>query len=287
MKRQFTYKESPQGILYLVATPIGNLSDLSTRALSVLKEVDVIAAEDTRNSGRLLAHFDIKKPLISLHEHNESEMSERVISLLMDKKNVAYISDAGSPGISDPGQRLVQKVLAADFPISYIPGPVAAITGLIPSGINSNHFLFYGFLDSRKSRRLQELEKLAGFPYTIIFYESPHRIKATIDDILSVFQHRKAVIARELTKIHEEYIYGSLDELATIDENSLKGEMVIIIEGLSEGEESIDEDTIYQALKTRIKSQMSAKDAIREVSILYKYPKNEVSRLYYQKLKKE
>ncbi|MFA6943000.1 MAG: 16S rRNA (cytidine(1402)-2'-O)-methyltransferase, partial [Bacilli bacterium] len=111
--------------------------------------------------------------------------------------------------------------------------------------------------------------------------------KATIDDILSVFQHRKAVIARELTKIHEEYIYGSLDELATIDENSLKGEMVIIIEGLSEGEESIDEDTIYQALKTRIKSQMSAKDAIREVSILYKYPKNEVSRLYYQKLKKE
>lgn len=287
MKRQFTYKESPQGILYLVATPIGNLSDLSTRALSVLKEVDVIAAEDTRNSGRLLAHFDIKKPLISLHEHNESEMSERVISLLMDKKNVAYISDAGSPGISDPGQRLVQKVLAADFPISYIPGPVAAITGLIPSGINSNHFLFYGFLDSRKSRRLQELEKLAGFPYTIIFYESPHRIKATIDDILSVFQHRKAVIARELTKIYEEYIYGSLDELATIDENSLKGEMVIIIEGLSEGEESIDEDTIYQALKTRIKSQMSAKDAIREVSILYKYPKNEVSRLYYQKLKKE
>ncbi|MCH3976707.1 MAG: 16S rRNA (cytidine(1402)-2'-O)-methyltransferase [Bacilli bacterium] len=287
MKRQFTYKESPQGILYLVATPIGNLSDLSTRALSVLKEVDVIAAEDTRNSGRLLAHFDIKKPLISLHEHNESEMSERVISLLMDKKNVAYISDAGSPGISDPGQRLVQKVLAADFPISYIPGPVAAITGLIPSGINSDHFLFYGFLDSRKSRRLQELEKLAGFPYTIIFYESPHRIKATIDDILSVFQHRKAVIARELTKIHEEYIYGSLDELATIDENSLKGEMVIIIEGLSEGEESIDEDTIYQALKTRIKSQMSAKDAIREVSILYKYPKNEVSRLYYQKLKKE
>lgn len=287
MKRQFTYKESPQGILYLVATPIGNLSDLSTRALSVLKEVDVIAAEDTRNSGRLLAHFDIKKPLISLHEHNESEMSERVISLLMDKKNVAYISDAGSPGISDPGQRLVQKVLAADFPISYIPGPVAAITGLIPSGINSDHFLFYGFLDSRKSRRLQELEKLAGFPYTIIFYESPHRIKATIDDILSVFQHRKAVIARELTKIYEEYIYGSLDELATIDENSLKGEMVIIIEGLSEGEESIDEDTIYQALKTRIKSQMSAKDAIREVSILYKYPKNEVSRLYYQKLKKE
>lgn len=287
MKRQFTYKESPQGILYLVATPIGNLSDLSTRALSVLKEVDVIAAEDTRNSGRLLAHFDIKKPLISLHEHNESEMSERVISLLMDKKNVAYISDAGSPGISDPGQRLVQKVLAADFPISYIPGPVAAITGLVPSGINSDHFLFYGFLDSRKSRRLQELEKLAGFPYTIIFYESPHRIKATIDDILSVFQHRKAVIARELTKIHEEYIYGSLDELATIDENSLKGEMVIIIEGLSEGEESIDEDTIYQALKTRIKSQMSAKDAIREVSILYKYPKNEVSRLYYQKLKKE
>ena len=287
MKRQFTYKESPQGILYLVATPIGNLSDLSTRALSVLKEVDVIAAEDTRNSGRLLAHFDIKKPLISLHEHNESEMSERVISLLMDKKNVAYISDAGSPGISDPGQRLVQKVLAADFPISYIPGPVAAITGLIPSGINSDHFLFYGFLDSRKSRRLQELEKLAGFPYTIIFYESSHRIKATIDDILSVFQHRKAVIARELTKIHEEYIYGSLDELATIDENSLKGEMVIIIEGLSEGEESIDEDTIYQALKTRIKSQMSAKDAIREVSILYKYPKNEVSRLYYQKLKKE
>ncbi len=131
------------------------------------------------------------------------------------------------------------------------------------------------------------MEKLAGFPYTIIFYESPHRIKATIDDILSVFQHRKAVIARELTKIHEEYIYGSLDELATIDENSLKGEMVIIIEGLSEGEESIDEDTIYQALKTRIKSQMSAKDAIREVSILYKYPKNEVSRLYYQKLKKE
>lgn len=287
MKRQFTYKESPQGILYLVATPIGNLSDLSTRALSVLKEVDVIAAEDTRNSGRLLAHFDIKKPLISLHEHNESEMSERVISLLMDKKNVAYISDAGSPGISDPGQRLVQKVLAADFPISYIPGPVAAITGLIPSGINSDHFLFYGFLDSRKSHRLQELEKLAGFPYTIIFYESPHRIKATIDDILSVFQHRKAVIARELTKIHEEYIYGSLDELATIDENSLKGEMVIIIEGLSEGEESIDEDTIYQALKTRIKSQMSVKDAIREVSILYKYPKNEVSRLYYQKLKKE
>ncbi len=273
--------------MYLVATPIGNLSDLSARALSVLKEVDVIAAEDTRNSGRLLAHFDIKKPLISLHEHNEAEMSERVISFLTDKKNVAYISDAGSPGISDPGQRLVQKVLAADFPISYVPGPVAAITGLIPSGINSDHFLFYGFLDSRKSRRLQELNKLADFPYTIIFYESPHRIKATINDFLLVFHNRKAVIARELTKIHEEYIYGSLEELAALEENTLKGEMVIVVEGLSSDDTSLDEDTVYRELKTRIQNQMSAKDAIKEVSILYKYPKNEVSRLYYQKLKKE
>ena len=230
MKRIKSY-ENNLPICYLVATPIGNLKDISSRALEVLKNVDYIASEDTRTTSNLLSYFGINKPMISYHEHNEQESSTKLIDLLKQGKSIAITSDAGYPGISDPGAIIVKHCIENDIPVSIIPGANAFLPALIGSGLDNNHFYFHGFLPSKPSARKKELEQLTNLTCTLIFYESPHRIKETLNDLLTYFPNRKMSLVREITKLHEEYIYGTINEIAQIDESKLKGEMVIVIEG--------------------------------------------------------
>lgn len=263
MKRIKSYEHS--SICYLVATPIGNLNDLSKRALDILSNVDFIACEDTRNTSSLLSHFGINKPLISYHEHNEQMCSEKLISLLKDNKSIAIVSDAGYPGISDPGAILVNHCIENDIPVSVIPGANAFLPALIGSGLDTTHFYFNGFLPSKPSARRKELEKLKDLECTLIFYESPHRIKESLLDMYEILSNRNACIVREITKLHEEYIHGTLQELSTIDESTLRGEMVIIIEKNNEFK-IIDDQDLITLLNNEINSGLSLKDASKKVS---------------------
>lgn len=263
MKRIKSFEHS--SICYFVATPIGNLNDISKRALDVLKSVDVIACEDTRTTLSLLNHFSINKQLISYHEHNEQLCSQKLISLLKENKSIAVVSDAGYPGISDPGSILVTHCIENDIPVSIIPGANAFLPALIGSGIDTTHFYFNGFLSSKPSLRKKELGKLTNFDCTLIFYESPHRIKETLLDMYEILSNRKACIVREITKIHEEYIYGTLKELSNIDETTLKGEMVIIVEKNNQ-EQTIDDDQLLILLNNEINNGNSLKDASKKVS---------------------
>lgn len=263
MKRIKSFEHST--ICYFVATPIGNLNDISKRALDVLKSVDVIACEDTRTTLSLLNHFSINKQLISYHEHNEQLCSQKLISLLKENKSIAVVSDAGYPGISDPGSILVTHCIENDIPVSIIPGANAFLPALIGSGIDTTHFYFNGFLSSKPSLRKKELGKLTNFDCTLIFYESPHRIKETLLDMYEILSNRKACIVREITKIHEEYIYGTLKELSNIDETTLKGEMVIIVEKNNQ-EQTIDDDQLLILLNNEINNGNSLKDASKKIS---------------------
>ena len=263
MKRIKSFEHS--SICYLVATPIGNLNDLSKRALDILSNVDFIACEDTRNTSSLLSHFGINKPLISYHEHNEQMCSEKLISLLKDNKSIAIVSDAGYPGISDPGAILVNHCIENDIPVSVIPGANAFLPALIGSGLDTTHFYFNGFLPSKPSARRKELEKLKDLECTLIFYESPHRIKESLLDMYEILSNRNACIVREITKLHEEYIHGTLQELSTIDESTLRGEMVIIIEKNNEFK-IIDDQDLITLLNNEINSGLSLKDASKKVS---------------------
>ena len=209
MKRRFSYENGPT--CFLVATPIGNLGDFSSRAIEVLNSVSYIACEDTRTSSALLSRFNIKKPLISYHEHNEQECSNKLIPILKEGNSVAIISDAGYPGISDPGYIIVNHCIEEDIPVSVIPGANAFLPALIASGLKNDHFYFHGFLPSKPSHRKKELESLVNIPVTLIFYESPHRIMDTLNDFNTYFKNRKMCLARELTKKFEEFIYCSTD----------------------------------------------------------------------------
>ena len=213
-----------QGILYLVATPIGNLSDFSFRALEVLKSVDKIYAEDTRNSLVLLNHYGIKTKLESYHEFNQNEKTMSIVEEVASGMQIALISDAGLPVISDPGYKVVEEASRRGLPISTIPGASAGISALIASGLAPMPYTFYGFLDSKKTKRIKELNDLKYVNHTIIFYEAPHRIFETLEDMLEVFGNRFIVLARELTKTYEEYIRGTIKEILEIE--NLKGEMV-------------------------------------------------------------
>lgn len=263
MKRIKSYEHS--SICYLVATPIGNLNDFSKRALDVLSNVDFIACEDTRNTASLLNHFSINKPLISYHEHNEQMCSEKLISLLKDNKSIAIVSDAGYPGISDPGAILVNHCIENDIPVSVIPGANAFLPALIGSGLDTTHFYFHGFLPSKPSARRKELEKLKQLDCTVIFYESPHRIKETLLDMYEILSNRNACIVREITKLHEEYIHGTLQEFSQIDESTLRGEMVVIVERNGE-EEIIDDNKLITLLNNELDNGCSLKDASKKVS---------------------
>lgn len=233
MQRLKSFEDENRGTLFLVATPIGNLSEISERTKEILGGADLIACEDTRVSGKLLSYLGISKPLISHHEHNERKASAQILSALEEGKKVAVVSDAGYPLISDPGNYLVSQVLERDFPIVPVSGANAAVNALVASGLPADHYLFYGFLEAKSSHRKKELEKLAEFPYTIIFYEAPHRIEAMLTDLLEVLGDRKICLCRELTKRYEEFIHGTVSEVISVA-GDLKGEMVVLVEGFKE-----------------------------------------------------
>lgn len=224
------------GALFIVATPIGNLEDITHRAVRILREVDVIACEDTRRTQKLLNQFGIKTKTISYHEHNERERAEQLCQLLETGKDIAIVSDAGTPLISDPGFRIVNAAIQRNVPIVPIPGPTAFVTALAASGLASDQFLFVGFLPARANARRAKLEELREIAATLIFYEAPRRIAKTLKDALDVFGNRNATVARELTKLHEEIVRGSLAGLRQrFSQNpTARGEMVLIISGASE-----------------------------------------------------
>lgn len=277
----------PSPLLYLVATPIGNLGEISNRALEVIKASDYIAAEDTRHSGEMLTRLGIKKPMLSCHEHNEEEMGEKIVALLKEGKKVAYMSDAGYPCISDPGERLAKKCIANGIKVSTVSGSSAFLSALCASGIESNHFYFYGFLSSKDSEKKKELEELKPRKETIIFYEAPHRIKKTLALMLTVLGDRFVCLARELTKTHEEFIRANLSELNQLEEDSLKGEMVLVVTGNKENDEVVSQESIVSALKQSLDLGLKSKQAIQLVSKQLNVPKNEVYDLYLASFKKD
>ena len=264
--------------LFLVATPIGNLNEVSNRTLDTLRNVDVIACEDTRNTIKLLSHFDIHTKMITYHNFNEEESSKGIIKLLTEGNDVALVSDAGYPLISDPGYLLVNEVIENGFNIVTVSGPNAALNGLVASGLETNHYLFYGFLNSKSSQARKELEELKLFPYTIVIYEAPHRIEKTLKLMNEVFGDRKACLARELTKLHEQYHRGTLSQLCEL--HDLKGEMVLIVEGYKKKEEEINLDSVLDEIDNLISSGMKTKSAINEVSKKYDLSKNNLYNLY-------
>lgn len=218
------------GALYLVATPIGNLEDITLRALRTLKECDRVAAEDTRRTGQLLKYFDITKPLLSYHKFNEAKRSEQILERLKAGETIALVSDAGSPGISDPGQRVVAAAVAAGLRVEAVPGPCALIGGITASGLPTDEFHFIGFLPRKSGQRRRKLESLAETSGTLVIYESPFRIEKLIVELAAVFPERQVVVARELTKKFEEFLRGTPAELIKLIEGrSLKGEMVVMI----------------------------------------------------------
>lgn len=223
------------GILYLVATPIGNLDDITLRAIKVLKEVDFVAAEDTRHSLKLLNHLEISKPLISYHRHNEDIKSELLIEKLLNNKNIALITDAGTPGISDPGEEIVKQCIENNIKVIPIPGACALINALIASGLDTTEFNFLGFLPLNKKNRKEKLDKIKSCTSTSILYEAPHKLLSTLKDLSEISENRKIVLARELTKIHEEFICGIASELLEKIDNP-KGEFVILIEKTAKSE---------------------------------------------------
>ena len=287
MKRAFSFKDN-KAILYLVATPIGNTSELSERAIKILQEVDYIAAEDTRVTAKLLLIKGIqnndgsKKVIISCHEHNETNKAKEIVELIKSGHSVAYVSDAGTPCISDPGKILVEECIKNNIIVSPISGPNAGIDALIASGLVSTHFYFHGFLDAKEKIRKDELRGLYKKRETLIFYEAPHRIDKTLKNLYEIFGSRKACIARELTKIHEEFIRGNLEEFLTLDKDSLKGEMVIIVEGNKEEiTDHLDSKDIINLVKNLTVMGLSTKDAIKKASDLLSLPKNKVYSLYH------
>jgi 16S rRNA (cytidine1402-2'-O)-methyltransferase len=218
------------GRLYLVATPIGNLEDITLRALRTLKECDVVAAEDTRRTGQLLKHFDITKPLLSYFQFNEAKRSEEIIERLRRGEKVALVTDAGSPGISDPGERVVRAAVGAGFRVESVPGPSALVAALTASGLPTEEFHFIGFLPHKSGQRRRELERLQGIGGTLVFYESPYRVEKLLAELNEVFAGRQVVLARELTKKFEEYLRGTPAELLTVARvRSLKGEFVVMV----------------------------------------------------------
>ena len=269
-----------EGKIYLVATPIGNLDDITIRALNVLKEVDIIAAEDTRHTLGLLNHFNISKPLISYYKQNEKTKSEVILEKIREGKNVAIVSDAGTPGISDPGEEIVKKAIENNVEIVPIPGACALVNALICSGFSTREFIFVGFLSALKKEKKEKLEELKYEKRTLILYEAPHKLKDTLESIKSVLGDRKIVLARELTKIHEEFIRGRLSKiLDSLDE--VRGEFVILVEG---GEESLSEHKKADLLDLSLtehydyykKQGLEKKDIIKQIAKDRTVNKNEI-----------
>ena len=276
------------GTLYLCATPIGNLKDVSQRFLEVFNSVDLIAAEDTRQTLKLLNHFNISKPLTSYHEHNKREKGEYITGLLEEGKNIALVSDAGTPAISDPGEDLVKLCIEKDLNVTSIPGPVAGINALILSGLNTTRFAFEGFLSVNKRHRKEHLQSVKNDTHTLIFYEAPHKLKYTLSDMCECFgADRKIALVRELTKIHEEVIRTTLGEAVHLyDEKSPRGEYVLVIEGASETvcedeEHFWDNMTVNEHVDSYIEKGMTKKDAIKQAALDRNEKKSDIYNTYH------
>lgn len=264
------------GTLYIVATPIGNLGDITQRAIQILKDVDVIAAEDTRHTQKLLQHYGISTKTTSYHEHNEEQRSEELFARLKDETDIAIVSDAGTPGINDPGFRLVRLAVENDIQVVSVPGPSALVTALVASGLPTDEFFFGGFLPARSSSRRKRLSEMRNVPGTLIFYEAPHRLGSTLKDAAEILGERQAVVARELTKLHEELRRGALSELAKhySGNERVRGEIVLLIDrnrGEVIGSRSID-NTAISNLVAQFESEgvdhrAALKKAARELGI--------------------
>lgn len=297
MKQQKSFEKGNRGCLYLVPTPIGNLDDMTFRAVNTLKEVHLIAAEDTRHTQKLLNHFHIDTPQISYHEHNAKERLAFLLDKLLGGENVAQVSDAGMPSISDPGHDLVKACVAHDIPVIALPGANAAITALVASGLSPQPFCFYGFLPRKKSEQEKELTRLKGKEETLIFYESPFRIKATLINMGNVFHvNRQVVVCRELTKRYEEYTRGTIEELIQwFSDNEVKGEICLLVSGVID--EELDQLTTLNNHGCTMPSHLSAveqvdwliqqhnvkaNEAIKKVAKQLNKTKQEIYKLYHK-----
>ena len=275
------------GKLYLVATPIGNLEDITLRALRILKEVDIIAAEDTRHTLKLLNHFEISKPLISYYKQNESTRSSELVEKLKAGKNIAVVSDAGTPGISDPGEQIVKCAIENKIEIVPIPGACAFVNALISSGMPTREFCFIGFLSAVKKDRKEKLEEIKYETKTLIFYEAPHKLKSTLKDMLEILGDRDIVLARELTKIHEEFIRGKLSKFLE-NREEIKGEFVIILEGNCESKKDIElkkinEMTLEEQYKFYQNQGLGKKEIIKQIAKDRSVSKNEIYQYFLEK----
>lgn len=283
-----------KGELYLVSTPIGNLKDMTVRALETLRTVDVIAAEDTRQTRKLLNHFEIEARLVAHHEHNKQASAQGIIQWLQSGKKVALVSDAGMPAISDPGYELARDVIALEIPVIPIPGPNAGLSALIASGLPTNQFIFLGFLPREKKRLQEELKRIEHYPETIIFYESPHRIKKTLRAIKETFGNRSVCLARELTKQFEQFIRGTLDEAIDFIERAdqVRGEFTIVLAGNQSAEKRERAKEWWLELNPvahvdyYIEEGMTSKEAIKRVAADREVPKRDVYQLYHQSREK-
>ncbi len=274
MIRQQSFKEG-QNSLYLVATPIGNLQELTPRAISILKEVDLIAAEDTRNTMKLLSHFDIHTKVIAHHAHNEKQSTEGIIQLLHEGKNIALVSDAGYPLISDPGQTLVPRAIEEGFAVIPVNGSSAMLSALVASGLCAMPFYFHGFLSSKTSQAKKELAELKTMKCTMVFYEAPHRIEDTLKVMQEVLGDRKISLCRELTKRFEEFVRGKISEVLEVV-SELKGEMVLVVEGSNEEEkETVD---VLKLVEELMNDGFSTSAAIKEAAKQTGISKNEIYR---------
>lgn len=274
------------GILYLCATPIGNLEDITLRCVRVLREADIVAAEDTRQAIKLLNHFQIRKPLISYHEHNKHEKGKEIVELLRSGKNIALVSDAGMPAISDPGEELVRLCIDSGIEIIPLPGPSASLTALIVSGLSTRRFCFEGFLPSNNKERKERLKKLSAEPRTIIVYEAPHRLLDTLGEIMEYLGNRRISVSREITKKFEETIRGEISSVIGIfKERAVKGEFVLIIEGISEKElvdielKKWDNISVEEHIAMYLQQGADKKEAIKKVAEDRKLPKKEIYKI--------
>ena len=274
------------GKLYLVATPIGNLEDITFRAINILKEVDLIAAEDTRHTLKLLNHYEINKPLISYHRHNEDVKSDILISKLLDGRNIAIVTDAGTPGISDPGEEIVKEAIKNNIEVVPIPGACALVNALIASGLNTKEFAFYGFLPLNKKNRNSMFDRIKKEDKTVILYEAPHKLMKTLEDILEIVGDVSCVLAKELTKIHEEFIRDNISEVIKNlnEKDSIKGEYIILLDLTNNTNNDIEDDIIEKSIEEQYefyKSQgMLKKDIIKQIAKNKNVPKNEIYKLF-------
>ena len=275
-----------QGKLYLVATPIGNLEDITFRAIKTLKEVELIAAEDTRHTLKLLNYYEISKPLISYHRHNEEIKKDLLINKLLEGNNIAIVTDAGTPGISDPGEEIVKEAIANNIQIIPIPGACALINALIPSGLNTKEFSFFGFLPLNKKNREEAFDKINKERKTVILYEAPHKLTKTLEDILKNLGNIKCVLAKEITKIHEDFIRGNILELLEVVKEP-KGEYVIMLdlENFKDSKdnvlnEEIKEKTIEEQYRIYEAQGLNKKDIIKQIAKNKNVPKNEIYKMF-------